>query len=117
MVVSPNLFDTPAWDSLTKSEKMVYLCLALRFNETTGSCFPSLSTIAKDAGMNRSIVSRCIKALNIRNAISYIAGYKGRSNTYIINIPVLFEDFKKITRDIPINNHHMYMWKRRNCAI
>ena len=50
------------------SEKLILLSLANR-SDDKGDCWPSMSTIAKDAGVSRATVLRMVSKLERRNLI------------------------------------------------
>jgi len=57
-------FELVANHSQTKGpDRAVVLILAVRADKKTGESWPSLNRIAKDAGLNRRTVSRCLRAI------------------------------------------------------
>jgi DNA-binding MarR family transcriptional regulator len=55
---------------LSGGDKWVLIVLANRADKTTHQCFPSLTQIARDAGLDRSTVTRCIMHLLEKGKIS-----------------------------------------------
>lgn len=57
------------WQGCQPTEVVVYCALAGRVNWETGVCWPSKSTIAKEAGISVSTVGRALKRLEAVGAI------------------------------------------------
>lgn len=55
--------------NVSSSSRTVYRALLHYANRETWSCFPSIKTIAKDTGMSRSTIMRCLNELEKENLI------------------------------------------------
>lgn len=76
---------------LEPKDQLIYLVLKSHYNGTTGECFPSLQTIASEAGTSIPTVRESIK--NLQNS-GYIDIKKvGRQNYYTFKKYINFESF------------------------
>ena len=75
--------------NVSSSSRTVYRALLHYANRETWSCFPSIKTIAKDTGMSRSTIMRCLKELEKENLIlriNRLRNDKGKtSNIYFFD--------------------------------
>ena len=75
--------------NVSSSSRTVYRALLHYANRETWSCFPSIKTIAKDTGMSRSTIMRCLNELekeNLRLRINRLRNDKGKtSNIYFFD--------------------------------
>ena len=55
--------------NVSSSSRTVYRALLHYANRETWSCFPSIKTIAKDTGMSRSTIMRCLNELEKEDLI------------------------------------------------
>lgn len=62
------------------NQKFVLLMIADYFNEKDLCAWPALSTLARDTGMSRTTVERCIRALEDQGLIEVEAVFKARTN-------------------------------------
>lgn len=70
------------------SEKLILLSLANR-SDDKGDCWPSMSTIAKDAGVSRATVLRMVVKLEQRNLVALekrMTSHGKSSHIYTLNI-------------------------------
>lgn len=75
--------------NVSSSSRTVYRALLHYANRETWSCFPSIKTIAKDTGMSRSTIMRCLKELEQEELILRVSRFRkdnGKtSNMYFFN--------------------------------
>ncbi len=75
--------------NVSSSSRTVYRALLHYANRETWSCFPSIKTIAKDTGMSRSTIMRCLNELEKENLIlriNRLRNDKGKtSNIYFFD--------------------------------
>lgn len=75
--------------NVSSSSRTVYRALLHYANRETWSCFPSIKTIAKDTGMSRSTIMRCLNELEKENLIlriNRLRNNKGKtSNIYFFD--------------------------------
>jgi len=79
-----NYFQVPNRKQLMELDGMsiaVYTMLCARADEG-GKCFPSLTRLAKDAGVSRDTVVRRIKTLEEKGLLSIEHGSSNKSNRY-----------------------------------
>jgi len=68
------------------ADRAIMWALTNRANEK-GECWPSLTTIARDAGISRRTVSRRIPCIIAMGELTYQQGGKHSSNVYTITLP------------------------------
>lgn len=66
---------------LTRSQRLVLLCLATHHNHKTGECFPEVATIASFAGLCLRRAQYAVRVLEKRGAISVTARFFRGSQT------------------------------------
>ncbi len=77
---------------LSSKARLVLNCLSLHCRKDNDSCFPSLNTIGKEAGISRSTVIRAIKELVEVNIVKKVARFSDKknggqtSNLYFLNL-------------------------------
>lgn len=71
--------------------KFVLLVLSCHMNEVGGSCFPSVTTLSNETGMDRkTVIKHLRKAIELgwlKKATAGLAGKKWRRNTYEARVP------------------------------
>lgn len=86
-------------NSLTPKDLLVYVNIKRHQNSVTKEAFPSTETIAKESGISKPTVLKCIKNLE---AAEYISIRKsGRKNIYSFNPYKRFEVFSEEFLDNP----------------
>ena len=72
---------------LTPDERMVYIYLKMHSDNDTGKSFPSLNTLAKETGLSKRTVQRCLQELQSKGTVrvEHRSSEKGtQSNLYTI---------------------------------
>lgn len=100
MVIRPEIFDSHQFKQLPKSEKLVWLCLAVRADQQ-GKCNPSLKKLSADTGLQERALLKTLNNLSGANMIERVKSmnwFKHESTTYNVSYP------QKIQVDLPVNN-------------
>jgi DNA-binding FadR family transcriptional regulator len=71
------------------SARLVALVLSTHMDRNGGSCFPSVTTIAREAGLGRSTVFRALEALERADYVERLRGGRGRPNRYRATSPTV----------------------------
>ena len=72
---------------LTPDERLIYIYLKMHSDSKTGQSFPSLNTLARETGISKRTIQRCIERLQEKGAIRVLhrKSEKGtQSNLYTI---------------------------------
>lgn len=86
---------------LTAVQKSVLFVLVLRTNNETGECWPSLTTIAQDAGVSRSTAQAALADLISRGLLAKEQRQHAESNVYRLQVyrePVYRESVQGVPR-------------------
>lgn len=86
---------------LSPKDLLVYTTIKSHMNKLTKSCFPSLSTIAKESGISRPTVIKSIESLKKSGYIS--VKIDGRKNVYTFSSYKNFEPFSMDFLKLEIN--------------
>jgi len=82
------VFDSGAWERLTKNDLRVYLQICKHYNLKTKVSYPSLNTIAREANIKRITAIRAIKKLSSEGLINITKQRIGcRFNSNVYRIP------------------------------
>jgi predicted transcriptional regulator len=65
--------------SLARTDLKVYLVLLAHYNAVTGACFPSISTIAHEAGLSEATVKRSRNRLKGLGLVNWIVDRRFRN--------------------------------------
>lgn len=83
-LISPELFETEVWGSLSGSARSVLFCLA-SYADKSGDCFPSIPTISKNLKKENYTVVRSITEL-MRNGLLTINQESGENTYYRLHL-------------------------------
>jgi DNA-binding transcriptional MocR family regulator len=72
--------------NLPASPKHVLTVLAIRKNNETGCCNPSIPTICQDTGLSRKTVITALRYLKHIGLLEVASGHTGKSNRYTLTI-------------------------------
>jgi DNA-binding transcriptional MocR family regulator len=71
-----------ASDNLTSNARLVAFVLSTHMDRNGGSCFPSITTLQREAGVARSTVCRALNQLEREGLLERARGGRGRPTRY-----------------------------------
>jgi DNA-binding transcriptional MocR family regulator len=72
---------------LRYSARLVALVLSMHMDRNGGSCFPSLTTLARESGLGRSTVVRALAQIEEAGLIQRVGGSHGKPTRYQARSP------------------------------